>query len=863
MKPTKGLVWAIAFSIAGFACQQALAQQKRRVTLFPAHVSESSGLNDTYDTPQAAFEAYRAYINAHCSGDPRYKCDAKNLRRSNNEPFYWGKSAYWLQENITTFAGAPYTNATTSVVVEVNLCPDSWQMAMNLKSGTGSAKDPIYYEPYCYQDVPVQQCPEGSCHGQGDPIFPEDGTYRQSDIDYVDPRGVLSFERYYNSSQRIVESTLSRGVLPPNSTSDFMPARLSYTGNISHLPSGGPTGNSRTVTRTFRYINIPGITGVLGQTGNQVQVVRPGGLFYDYRWDGTTAMGVSPSTHDILRFTPPPSGTGTGSTAAAGGQWTVHRAINDETERYSANGVLRQIQYRNGQTKTLTYSDATTAAGIAPGSGYLIGVSDTFGKALSLRYDSYGRLATLVDPAGQSVTYRYEPIRSDWHCTSADCFRIKTVTYQDGQTKTYQWDESAYSPNAVTRNLLTGMTDENGQRYSTIRYDSNGLAASTELAGGVYRYTFSNLQPRTSVTVTDPLGTARTFNFVNAQGLTQLSSLTGAACDDCGPASATYDSNGNVASQKDFNGNVTCFGYDLTRNLETARIEGLPAGTACPRSLDGYAVPASARKISTQWHPVWRQPIKVASPKQITTYVFNGDGGQYCAPTSAKVDDTPIGVVCSQTEQSTEDSTGNRGFSATTMGTARTMQWTYDGDGQVLTIKGPRTDLNDQVSFSYHQADDSATPAQFRRGDLASVTDALGHATTIDRTDPNGRPLLMTDANGVMTTFTYAPRGWLTSQTITPASGTGQTTNYSYDAVGQLTKVTLPDGSSVSFSYDGAHRLTGAADSQGNSISYTLDAMGNRTQEQAKDSGGTLSRQVTRVVDSLNRLQKVMVGTAQ
>lgn len=283
--------------------------------------------------------------------------------------------------------------------------------------------------------------------------------------------------------------------------------------------------------------------------------------------------------------------------AAVGGQWTLRRAINDETERYDANGVLQQIQYRNGQTKTLTYSDASTPTNIAPGPGYLIGIKDAFGKALSLRYDSYGRLATLTDPAGQAVTYGYELAQPRWNCTSADCFRIKTVTYQDGKTKTYHWDEADYNPNATTqRNLLTGVTDENSQRYSTIRYDSKGQAMSTELAGGVFRYTFSNLQPRTSVTVTDPLGTARTFNFVNAAGLTQLSSLTGAACDDCGPASATYDSKGNVASQTDFNGTVTCFGYDLTRNLETARVEGLPAGTACRAVWMGIPFrPARAR----------------------------------------------------------------------------------------------------------------------------------------------------------------------------------------------------------------------------------------------------------------------------
>ncbi len=119
----------------------------------------------------------------------------------------------------------------------------------------------------------------------------------------------------------------------------------------------------------------------------------------------------------------------------------------------------------------------------------------------------------------------------------------------------------------------------------------------------------------------------------------------------------------------------------------------------------------------------------------------------------------------------------------------------------------------------------------------------------------------MTDANGIVTAFTYSNRGWLTSQAITPAGGAGQTTNYGYDAVGQLTKMTLSDGSNVSFSYDGAHRLTGAADSQGNSIAYTLDAMGNRTQEQIKDPNGNLARQVTRVFDSMKRPLQITLGT--
>ena len=56
--------------------------------------------------------------------------------------------------------------------------------------------------------------------------------------------------------------------------------------------------------------------------------------------------------------------------------------------------------------------------------------------------------------------------------------------------------------------------------------------------------------------------------------------------------------------------------------------------------------------------------------------------------------------------------------------------------------------------------------------------------------------------------------------------------------------------------------MTNIADSAGNTIHYTLDAMGNPVSEQTKDPAGTLTRQITRVYDSLNRLQQ-MTGDLQ
>ena len=54
---------------------------------------------------------------------------------------------------------------------------------------------------------------------------------------------------------------------------------------------------------------------------------------------------------------------------------------------------------------------------------------------------------------------------------------------------------------------------------------------------------------------------------------------------------------------------------------------------------------------------------------------------------------------------------------------------------------------------------------------------------------------------------------------------------YAYDAAGQLTRVTSPDGSYLQYPYDAAHRLTQINDDLGNRIVYTFDNNGNRLNE--------------------------------
>ncbi|HET9831892.1 MAG TPA: RHS repeat domain-containing protein, partial [Vicinamibacterales bacterium] len=70
-----------------------------------------------------------------------------------------------------------------------------------------------------------------------------------------------------------------------------------------------------------------------------------------------------------------------------------------DVELYNATGQLLSITTPGGSVQSLSYSDATTPAGVAPQPGLLIAVTDTFGRMLRLTHDSAARLNTITDPA--------------------------------------------------------------------------------------------------------------------------------------------------------------------------------------------------------------------------------------------------------------------------------------------------------------------------------------------------------------------------------------------------------------------------------------------------------------------------------
>ena len=190
--------------------------------------------------------------------------------------------------------------------------------------------------------------------------------------------------------------------------------------------------------------------------------------------------------------------------------------------------------------------------------------------------------------------------------------------------------------------------------------------------------------------------------------------------------------------------------------LRTSERFGAVASEAAQSSVP---VRADVRKTTTTWHATYRLPLTMTEPAAAAT--VGGTAG-------------------SKLTQFTYDASGNLlqkdvtapkndGTSATEL---RSWKWTYNALGQVLTAKDP---LNKTTTTIYYAATDLAVPPKFTQGDAQTVSNAAGHIIAFNVYDKNGRLMKMTDANGLITTMSYHPRGWLTSRAVDNGSTTEAT----------------------------------------------------------------------------------------
>ena len=470
----------------------------------------------------------------------------------------------------------------------------------------------------------------------------------------------------------------------------------------------------------------------------------------------------------------------------------------DTVDDYDVEGRLVARTYRNGTSLAFSYVDAL---GDSIESDRLDSITDSFGNRLSFAYAGDGGLSGMIDPAGARYHYAY-----DAHGM------LETVTYPD--------DDDDPTNNPVRRYhyelpgrpwALTGISDERGIRLATYAYDNEGRGVMSEHAGGANRVDISYPTADTAV-VTNSLGRDTVYRFQQIGNARKLTRVEGIATANClgTVEQMTYDANGYPDIVTDASGYRTDFDYN-PRGLIERRTDAV--GTA------------EARVTTTEWHPTLRIPTRIVEAGIETRYSHDADGN-------------PLTVT--RTDLAT--------------GESRVVRRTFNRFGQVLTIDGPRTAVSDVTRYTYHDCASGGACGQ-----VATITNALGHVTEITGYNAAGQPTHITDANGIETVLAYDARNRLISSTVDGA----YVTRIEYDPAGQVTRIAAPNGSYIDYQYDAAARLVAIGDAHGNRIENTVDSEGNHIRVDVRDASGFLRKTRDAIFDELSRVLQTVGESGQ
>ena len=509
---------------------------------------------------------------------------------------------------------------------------------------------------------------------------------------------------------------------------------------------------------------------------------------------------------------------------------------------YSSAGDLIYVENPDSTTITSVYSSTLHLP---------TSVTNELGDSESYGYDSVGNLTSYTDLGGNVWTFTYDGHGNRLTETTPD--PDSSGTLYSAITTTFTYDSTYY-------HRLTRTTWDNSDYQDYTYTSSDQIATFTDEAGNVTSYVYDPLDRVTEKTLPDPDG-----------GGSQTSPVY----------SYTYGSNLLLATETDPLGNTTSYDYNARNWLTNVELPD-PDGVG---SLSSPEFDYSYDKLGNLTSETRPEFISVSIAY---TYDANGrlttiDGPVSGQQTSYDYDD--LGRLISVTDPSGRtidyeyDSASRLANiidhdpdgSGPEIGP--TTSFTYDDAGQTLSVTDP---LGRTTSYAYYDTGllESVTRPDPDRGGPAiapvnsyeydaigrltkSFTpserftenqyDIFGNVTKFIGVDPDGEFGTM---EGAETDYVYNELGWLVSETDT----LGNTTTNSYDNLGRVTSVTLPDpdgaGSKTSpvysYAYDAVGNLTTFTDALGNSTTIGYDNLYRQSTvtQPDPDGAGSLSAPV-------------------
>ncbi|GAA6152197.1 hypothetical protein NBRC116587_16160 [Pseudoteredinibacter isoporae] len=476
---------------------------------------------------------------------------------------------------------------------------------------------------------------------------------------------------------------------------------------------------------------------------------------------------------------------------------------NVTTYKYDVYGYLKEKKEALGSVTSYQYTDR----------GLMTQSTDPNGNISRFEYDKLDRLTKKIDPVGNTVEYVYDKKGNKLSETSRD-------SYLDQSRRlflSYQYDERDRVV-SVTRQGSNNTENYDGRmRYS---YDANSnVLRESDWKGQFTEHEYDDLNRRTQTTnaLGDDMSYAYEFTssglrktMVDYEGRTTVEQMdklgrkTSVALPLSFSRSYEYDKTQNLLAQTDENGNRTRFSYN-ERYQKIAQLD----------ALDGVYL--------WEYDDAGNLSATVDEEGRRSTYTYD-DQNRMTASTDAAGRDSTYGY----------DANGN--LTSETRPYDFAFSYRYNALNQQVGITNPdggeesKTYTNDGLLVRHQDAEGRTNTMVYGPEQrLYESTDPVGRKTA-QSFDLNGNVLTTTlsqSGEGPLTSSNKAYTYDALNRKLSVNEANIRTTNWEYDKVGNVLKVTRPNGRETSSSYDDLNRVLTLTDAKGGITRQSYDGVGN------------------------------------
>ena len=486
----------------------------------------------------------------------------------------------------------------------------------------------------------------------------------------------------------------------------------------------------------------------------------------------------------------------------------------------------------------------------------------------TISYDDTTGNRTVTNALGEQEVHKFTNLQGVPKVTEID--RLATATTA-AATRLFTYDANGYTASATdwNGNLTTYVNDIHGDpttineavgtpqaRTTTIVYDSTfvHLPSTITTQGLVTGFVYDANANLLTKTLTDETsqtvpywtnGQTRTWtntwqNFLLASVKTPKGNLTQYGYDATGALVSTtnvllqvtnitqHTGGGYPLTSVDPNNATTTLTYDARLRLLTSTVSA--AGQPSFTTTNGYDSTGNLTSVQLPDNSKLTYAYDTAHRLFSTTDLF-GNATTYTLDALGDVTLTNVtnpSATLTRRHSGVFDALGR--MLQDIGGVGQTTKYTYDNNGNALTITDPDGNQKRQSFDPLNR--------------LSTVTDPAPGGVTTNTYDQHDRVLTVTDPNNNVTSYVYDGFGDKI-QTVSPDT---KTTVYHYDPDGNLAQSTNASGAVAKYTYDALDRVlttTYPKDASEN-VAYTYDqlnhgfSIGHLTS--VKDAAGTLSR---------------------